>query len=354
MSTLTRLEGGISALVVFTYVLAMALTIVLLTSTSIGQDLASNQGRLVLGAFFIPIYTPIQVNLLASFLGLFGIFVLCFVVAARYNGGFVLSLRHFINPAPQERKLPNWLAVMPLASSALLSFVLAITIIQGTVGVPTGSLPPLEPYQLFYTLAYAPPLEEAMFRISALGLLVTLRVIWSNPVARTTDQTGLGPRKHSLARIISLGFLAPESAKREAGLPTFTDAGWHAIHWTEWLILVGTSVGFGLAHVFSGAGWEAGKVLPAAVSGFALGISYLLYGAYANILLHWFFNVYFEAYTLSSTMLGGAFVVLEGLIGLLAFVAGGVGIVAGIVWLSSGQHHAGETTYMVPSASPPV
>src|SRR6266705_6614722 len=98
----------------------MALTVLLLASTSIGQDLASNQGRLVLGAFLIPIYTPVRINLLASFLGLFGIFVLCFVAAAKYNGGYAMSLRHFLTPAPQEKKLHNWLAVMPIASSALL------------------------------------------------------------------------------------------------------------------------------------------------------------------------------------------------------------------------------------------
>ena len=340
-------------LVVFTYVLAMALTVLLLTSTSIGSDLAGNQGHLILGAFLIPIYTPIEINLLAGFLALLGIFVLCFVVAAKRDGGFLTSLRHLFTLAPNGKRLPNWLVVMPVASSALLLLILAVTIIQDTVGIPTGSLPQLEPYQFLYILAYAPPLEETMFRISTLGLLVALRTVWSSPLAQAGGEA-VGARQHGTAGLVALSFLAPDSAKSAAGLPSFKEARWRSLHWTEWLILIITSVGFGLAHILSGVGWEVGKLVPAALSGFALGLSYLLYGAYADILLHWFFNVYFETYSLSSTLIGGVFIPLEGVIGLLAFVAGGIGTVAGIAWLSSGQHRVDETPYMIPSTPPPV
>ena len=344
MTVLSRLTEGVSALVVSTYFLAMALIILLLITTSIGQDLASHQGHLVLGAFLIPIYTPIVINLLVGFLVLFAIFVLCFVAAARNNGGFPRSLQQFLVPGPRENKLPNWLVVMPIVSSALVLLVVALTLIQDTAGLQTGSLPQLDPYQFLYTLAYAPPLEETMFRISTIGLLVALRTVWSTP-----SKNAEAPRKHNLGRIIALSFLSPEAAKSEAGLPTFKESGWHSLHWTEWLILLITSAGFGLAHILSGVGWEAGKVLPAAISGFALGFSYLLYGAYASILLHWFFNVYFEAYSLSSSLLGGLFVPLEGVIGLLTFVAGALGGIAGLVWLSSKRRGAGETTYTIPN-----
>ena len=334
MTILSRLAEGISALVVFTYFLAMALIVLLITTTSIGQDLASHQGHVVLGAFLIPIYTPVEINLLVGFLGLFAIFILCFVAAARNNGGFPRSLRQFLVPSPRENKLPNWLVVMPIVSSALILLVVALVLIQDTAGLQTGSLPQLDPYQLLYTLAYAPPLEETMFRISTIGLLVALRTVWSNPT-QTLDQTDQSPRKRNLFRIIALSFLSPEAAKGETGLPTFKESGWHSLHWTEWLILLVTSAGFGLAHLLSGVGWDAGKVLPAAISGFALGLSYLLYGAYASILLHWFFNVYFEAYSLSSSLLGGLFVQLEYLIYLLTYVSGALGAIAAIAWLSS-------------------
>jgi CAAX prenyl protease-like protein len=353
LTVLSKLAGGVSVLVVSTYALAMVLTVLLLTSTSIGQDMASHQAHLVLGALLIPIQTPIEINVLATFLVLIGIFFLCFAAATKSDGGLIAGLRQLWAPITSKRKPPNWLIVMPLVSSALLVIVVIVTMLQDAAGIPTGSLPSMEPYQWLYVLAYAPPVEETMFRISTLGLLVTMRTLWSRPLTKATDQSSAAANRHGVARIIALGFLAPETAKGEVGMPTFGDAGWRAIHWTEWLVLIITSVGFGLAHVLSGAGWELGKVAPAALSGFALGLAYLLYGAYASILLHWFFNVYFEAFSLSSSLFGGGFIALEGIIGLLAFVAGAIGIVRGILWLLSGPQHPDETTYMVPSTPAP-
>jgi hypothetical protein len=331
----------------------MALTILLLGSTSIGQDMASHQAHLILGALLIPIQTPFEINVLASFLVFFAIFVLCFAAAAKYSGGFLANLQQLLTPASREKGLPNWLFIMPILSSALLIIVVIVTGLQDAAGIPTGSLPTMEPYQWLYILARAPPLEETMFRITTLGLLVAMRTLWWQPLASTSASNGSVPTSHRTARIITLSFLAPETAKREVGLPTFKNSGWRTIHWTEWLVLIMTSVGFGLEHVLSGAGWELGKVAPAAISGFALGLSYLLYGAYASILLHWFFNVYFEAFSLSASLLSGAFIPLEGFIGLLAFITGGIGIIRGIVWLLSGQHHSDETTYIIPSTTAP-
>src|SRR5437867_8158753 len=94
----------------------MALTVLLLVSTSIGQDLFNHQGHLVLGAFLIPIYTPIEINLLAGFIGLLAIFTLCFFAAAKNNGGLLAGLRGFF-VSSEKRNLPNWLVIMPLIRS---------------------------------------------------------------------------------------------------------------------------------------------------------------------------------------------------------------------------------------------
>jgi len=47
-----------------------------------------------------------------------------------------------------------------------------------------------------------------------------------------------------------------------------------------------------LAHYLTGGGWEIGKITSASVVGLAMGLTYLLYGVQAPILLHWFFNYY--------------------------------------------------------------
>jgi hypothetical protein len=339
----------------------MAFVVLLLTLTSIGSDMASNQVRITLGVLLILLPTPFEVNVLASFLVLFGIFGACLLVAATTKGGLTKNMRQLFSNSLQ-RKLPNWLLVMPLASSALLVIVLAVTIVQDLLGVPTGSIPlpcdpanPVEgciaPFRFLYLLAYAPPVEETMFRISTLGLLVALRTTWSRQSSfngsRTVDGSTIGR-----GRLAILSFLFPEYAKRRAGLSTFEVNGWKSIHWTEWLILIVTSVGFGVAHYVTNVGWEAGKVLTAGLAGVALGLAYLLYGAYASILMHWFFNVYLGTFSLSSLLLGGFFISVEEIVGLLVFVAGVVGLALGLRWFRSTLTYGGETTYTVQGSTP--
>jgi len=56
---------------------------------------------------------------------------------------------------------------------------------------------------------------------------------------------------------------------------------------------------FGVAHFTSGAGWGPGKITSALLAGLMFAIVYLAYGVEAPILLHWFFNYYWEAYGLA-------------------------------------------------------
>ena len=102
-------------------------------------------------------------------------------------------------------------------------------------------------------------------------------------------------------------------------------------------MLIWTSIAFGLSHYLSGGGWEIGKITSASIVGLALGITYLVYGFQAPILLHWFFNYYFSAFDLASklhpsiaavTSIFEVTTVLFGLAGWLAFtilaVQGGI------------------------------
>src|SRR5262249_14628028 len=161
------------------------------------------------------------------------------------------------------------------------------------------------PFSFLYQLSYAPPLEEIWFRISILGLIVSLRALWSSSIRHHSLEMA-NPRPINRGKLAVVSFLVPEYAKSRAGLPTFAKSGWKSIHWTEWIFLIMTSVAFGIAHYVANIGWEAGKVLTAGIAGFALGLVFLLYGAYASILLHWFFDVYTSTFLLSSILLGDA------------------------------------------------
>ncbi len=321
----------------------MGIGVVLIVSTSVGQDLLSHQGRLVLGAFLLPVSTPIRINLLAGFLGILSIYVACFVTAIMTKGGFAKNLEELARGV--SRRIPNWLIVMPLASSALFTIVIVITELQSLLGVPTGSLPPLQPYQELYALSYSPVLEEATFRITTLGLLVALRVNWFRPKTVSPEV----PKR--TVRLVLLSFFFPDRAKTEARLPNISLNGWRGIHPSEWALLIATSAIFGLAHILTNSGWEAGKVLTAALSGLALGLAYLTYGAYASILLHWFFNFYFEVYRLSSSLLGGIFDIVVRLVVLLTYSVGILGIGVGVLLLLR-RLVTRSTTYMAPSGPP--
>ena len=347
---LQKLVAPFSAITVLTYFLAMGIIIALLVFTSLGPDLLNNpldyRDPLYFGAFLIPIFTQIRVNLLASFLVLFGIYVLCFIVAVKSNGGFLEGLQNMLT-GHVGRRIPNWLVIMPLVSSALLVVVVAITLLQDAFGIPTGKLP-FNDYRLFYAIAYAPPVEETMFRISTLGLTVAFRVVWRKALNPSTGD------RRGLARQIGLCFLFPDKAKGTAGMPTLADNGWQGFHWSEWAALILTSVAFGLAHYVSNVGWEAGKILSATISGFGLGLAFLAYGAYASILLHWFFNVYLGTFAFGETVVPGVFLTAEALVALLSIAVGIIGIVAGLVWLASGGPNRRQTTYVVRGSSTPI
>jgi hypothetical protein len=84
---------------------------------------------------------------------------------------------------------------------------------------------------------------------------------------------------------------------------------------------------FGLAHFLSGGGWEIGKVTTAFLAGFVFAIVYVAYGAYAPILLHWFFNYHFEVLDRAVTVYGGIFNGISNLTELISLIAGGTTLV---------------------------
>jgi hypothetical protein len=201
--------------------------------------------------------------------------------------------------------------------------------------------------ELYASLTYAPISEEIAFRITTLGLLVAVVTIWKNRSIESESR----PRIPSL---IVASFLSPESAKAKVGLPTITANGRHGIHWSEWILLLTTSSFFGIAHVLSGeTDWGVGKAVTAAISGLALGVVYLGYGAYAAILLHWFFDFYFETFTVGADVFRGAVVTLPGLVSLATLIVGTVSIVVALTWIVRRiARDEIPTTYKPPEVAP--
>jgi hypothetical protein len=344
---------------VATYSLVMVLSVLLVSGTQLGADLAARytSGLPPLGAFFIysKVPIPISINLLAYVGFCVLVFAACFIAGFRSRGGFVPSLLKLIRVG-RITSSSNWMVVMPLVSSALLVVVILVTILLSVSGVPSGVLckPGVDcpsTAALFAGLAHAPIGEELAYRIlTPLGLIVPIRVAWRRLVV------GQGPSKAKFLSIIGISILSPENAKTSTGYPSFSSHGWRGIHWLEWIFITVSSILFGLAHVQSGGGtdWGQGKVVTAAISGAALAFVYVAYGAYANILLHWFFDFYVEVLSLGLPISGGFIYILADLVifgGL--FLIGIFSTVVAVSWLGKRiVERVSPTTYKPPEIGP--
>ena len=338
-----------------TYILAMVLSVFLVSETQLGVDLAalSISGLPPLGGFFVYFKissAPTSISLLDYVIFCILVFSGCFLAGFRSKGGFVQSLLKLRNVGRITRS-SNWMVAMPLVSSALLVVVVLVTILLTVSGVPSGTLckpehcPPTA--VLFTGLAHAPIGEELAYRIlTPLGFLVPLRVAWRRLV------TGQGPSVSGFLSLIGLSLLSPDRGKAKTGYPNFSADGWRGIHWLEWVFIAVSAILFGLVHYQSGGGtdWGQGKVVTAGISGAALAFVYVAYGAYANILLHWFFDFYVEVLSLGLPVSGGFINILGNLVifgGV--FLTGIFSIAVAIGWLGKmAFKRISPTTYKSP------
>lgn len=332
--TLGAVAVAAVVLALTTYALSILGGIIAISFTPFRDTLLSVTGHLRIVGFLVLVGPIFFVsNLLVFCYSFIAIFILCFWLGARNENGTLWGLKS-IRQGARPVGLPNWLVVMPLVSSSLLLIVILFTFLLSFGGIPSGGLPipqtPTERAREFAGIIYAPINEEVAFRITILGVLVGFRIIWN-----ATKIPGSLIRKLLLAmKGFVFALYSPEKAKSILGLSRVASSGWRGIHWTEWTALALTSILFGLAHVLYGAGWEAGKIVTAGLSGFALGLVYLTYGAFANILLHWFFNFYLYVFTLDvySGILSSFAITMDVIIFFLTLFLGALGIIVGIVW----------------------
>jgi hypothetical protein len=232
------------------------------------------------------------------------IFVLCFVAAWCSRGGFLKHLRNVLKEPILSGKA-NFLFVMPLIGTSLLYASLLIQQFQATQGVQTGNLtfpPQTSPYIILINLAYAPINEELAFRITSIGIPVAIFLLY----LYRKDQKVTGVTKR--LKFILITMVSPEHAKLMLGYKNVTERGYlRGISAPEWILILITSTAFGLAHYLLGGGWEIGKVSTALLAGLVFGVMFVAYGAYAAILLHWYFDYFFTIVSLAESTYGGFF-----------------------------------------------
>jgi len=266
----------------------MSMGLALFYSTPEGLSVSAQSFQPPIELFmFYGFRTPFAINGGAIFMFLWVLFVICFIAAWNLRENFVQAIRKGTSKST-IKLFNNNLFMMPIISSMLLVAFIVIDFFQENVaGVPTGQIPmEPNPFLTFLGLSYAPFVEELSFRVSSIGfiLILYLFVVGREQLAKLS--TG------QVLKLIILIPLYPDKAKRWLGVKTASDYGIKAISIFEWIMIIITSIVFGAVHYLYGGGWGPGKITTAALDGFVFGLMYLMYGAQAPILLHWFFNYY--------------------------------------------------------------
>ena len=237
---------------------------------------------------------PIEIEFGVVFLFIWGVFTASFVAAWKLRENFHRVIRESV-VQPIEKLFRNSLFALPFITSMTLIALLALQSFQEVGGIPTGTPPlPGEPFLDFFELSYAAVVEEIGFRIIPIGAFLVIYLFWSG---KNLVMFSLGQR----LKLFVTSLLFPDIAKGMAGMKTVDEHGIRdGISSGEWGMVLFTAAIFGLAHFLLGGGWEIGKTTSAAIAGLVLGLSYLIYGAQAAIIIHWFFNAYFDTYFLFS------------------------------------------------------
>jgi hypothetical protein len=314
--SLSYLLGVAVLFFVLTFIFSMVLGLVLMFSPEGSQFSFSNIENLPFG--FLTLFVvalPVKTTYGAIFILIWIIYALCFIIAWKANVGFIEAVsKTFDSNSILENR--NFLFIFPIISSSLLVLVILVQSLQETVGVPTGSIEFDNAYKGLFELTYSPIFEEIMFRISPFAVYYVILLIL-NQARWQICNFGI------YIKLLFTSVLFPERMKKSLGLPQIETIGIRkGISKGEWLMIILTSIIFGLAHYISGSGWEIGKVTSSFLAGFVFCLAYLAFGFHAPILLHWFFNYYFHVYEVATQNYQGIFENIESIIDFLVQILG--------------------------------
>jgi len=271
------------------YLLSLPLGLSIFYFSEGGLNASRQNNNLLLVLFMITFPTPNQLNLGQVFMLVWLTFLVCFLAAWKSKTSFHESVkRGFLGDI--RISIKNTLFALPIWGSMLYVAVTVLHLLQESQGVPTGSIHYQDVFVAFFGLSYSAIVEEVGFRFTAIGIIFAVYLLL------TKGRIRLATRMQKVKWLL-VAILWPSRAKEMLGLGTVETSGFSkGISLFEWLLLVSTSFIFGLLHYLSG--WGPGKITSAFISGLILGLAYLTYGAWASILLHWFFNYLDMAYYL--------------------------------------------------------
>ena len=267
------LKAAHSCLKPFTFILIVVLIALSLLSIPLGISIILTEG-------LSKAVSEIQTSWYFYFVLAEIIYSLCFVFAFKSGESLREAARRFLQE-PVAFPSGNFLLLMPVITSLTHTALSLIESIQKNLQISTG-IPPLspDPISAYFQLAWSPILEEIVFRMLLLGFFYSFYL-----------NRGVGNLSFRKKLNVSLlSFFSPESAKRllrSWGLPVS-----FKIENDEWVTIIFSSALFAFSHYAVPNAWGVGKLTLAFIQGFAMALSYVLYGIYASLLVHWYFNHY--------------------------------------------------------------
>lgn len=230
-----------------------------------------NTPYILIAGLPIPIPIPITIGTLFTFSWI--IYLILFIIALKEPHNFIGVLK-VIRKEGLKAILDNTIFTVASIFTILVITTLIIQYLQESSGIPTGSMPEVEPILMFVSISIAPLIEEIGFRLSLIGFLATYLAF----MARKSMYSfyALWHPKNCLKKVIG------NNLSKEMRMLN--------------IMIILSSVFFGVAHITYGAGWGIGKVTQATLAGIALGWLYLHYGFPATVLLHWSFNYFTSSY----------------------------------------------------------
>ena len=247
-------------------------------------------------------------------------FVLSFITSFFSNENYVSSLRRLVKKNDLGGISGNFLVIMPVISSATLFATSLIQTLEGRVGIEVGGFSFSDPFLEILSLSYSSFVEEIGFRLVPLLFPVAIYLLYRS--SKAIADMPLGRR----LVLVPMALFKPSSFQRRLNI-----SGGRDLHALELALLLISSALFSYAHMLSGS-WSAGKLPPVFLGGMVIGYCCLRYGFDSALLLHLFFNFYWSALSMSSTI-GGPFLYLNDLVYFITLYVGLVSLIAAVPYL---------------------
>jgi len=270
--------------------------------------------------FWASIRVPFSTSADQLFLFVNLVFLLSFITSFFSNENYVSSVRRLLKKNDLGGISGNFLVIMPVISSATLFATSLIQTLEGRVGIEVGGFSFSDPFLEILSLSYSSFVEEIGFRLVPLLFPVAIYLLYRS--SKAIADMPLGRR----LILVPMALFKPSSFQRRLNI-----SGGRGLHALELALLLISSALFSYAHVLSGS-WSIGKIPSAFLGGMVIGYCCLRYGFDSALLLHWFFNFYWSALSMSSTI-GGPFLYLNDVVYFMTLYVGLVSLIAAVPYL---------------------